>query len=842
MKRARNLASGQSLVLFVIFLTVLLGVSALGIDYATWLLTDRKLQNIADSAATAGASAFGNRLPQASCGAAPGSASCDLARLQAWTSINDALELGMDTTALANISTSDRFALTAFGGFNFKGYTIWVTTPPPLDAAYTGLGGRLTLNFGIVWARVDVTAPSFFSNVFGIGPSQRHGWATAGTLPTDFALQIFCRTSIDPSCGGSGQAALVIDGQGGIRLIRGDIGSNESLKVTAQGGNGVILESGNMFLVNGVCASSSWNCPQVPAVAGGIADDNPNEIPNTANNKNAFYIPPQPIPHYESPVDGTETDTDCVGASASKPCVPYRPHGSTSPGDWTCSLTDLNNLCGQPCAYLPADPSCVDPATLSPGNVGYGTIRCDARIGGPPSTHLEPWGDGTGANGFNETPNQSNGEDYIVLGYFPDPPGAADPDMAAPNPPVDYVWMNGTLAGSGNPSRQSVTYNLRPPYGVPQSGSTIVRYVAFKTDGSSVLSNDGNEISVQATLLQSGNPVYAEAADAHTLTGTPTEYSFTVPAGQITNYTTLSLKLTFHTTVDNGAKRGAGVSWMEAETPPLDPALPPMIPPGYYRSIVVPDGGCAILDPTGVYSGLHEWQRPGIYRFGGSGSSNQRKILLGAGSYLIGDGVTLVFDADWPASGSNQGIALGTDSALVLNTALTPEAAGSNPCTPYQEFGPYNPSTPLTLLPHSALCASWGIDPDEVVGVRPGGNAWALCDPLDPLFPQCVERAEYDPVPDYRGITFYFTPTAWDGSVIQNRFEMQGTTAGIAFRGVLYAPFDDVKISGANGFNTVGQVLAWTAKFNGGSAFIDLDYPYEFQIGDPYLLEPTVNQ
>ena len=40
-------------------------------------------------------------------------------------------------------------------------------------------------------------------------------------------------------------------------------------------------------------------------------------------------------------------------------------------------------------------------------------------------------------------------------------------------------------------------------------------------------------------------------------------------------------------------------------------------------------------------------------------------------------------------------------------------------------------------------------------------------------------------------------------------------------------PYDDVTIQGGNGFNTVGQVLAWTAKFNGGGAFIDLDFPYE---------------
>ena len=67
-----------------------------------------------------------------------------------------------------------------------------------------------------------------------------------------------------------------------------------------------------------------------------------------------------------------------------------------------------------------------------------------------------------------------------------------------------------------------------------------------------------------------------------------------------------------------------------------------------------------------------------------------------------------------------------------------------------------------------------------------------------------------------------------------------GTQPGIAFRGILYAPYDDVKISSGNGFNTVGQVLAWTAKFNGGDSFIDLDYPYEPLPAAPYLLEPRI--
>jgi hypothetical protein len=111
-----------------------------------------------------------------------------------------------------------------------------------------------------------------------------------------------------------------------------------------------------------------------------------------------------------------------------------------------------------------------------------------------------------------------------------------------------------------------------------------------------------------------------------------------------------------------------------------------------------------------------------------------------------------------------------------------------------------------------------------------------------------VDRTAYDPTPGYRGVSFYFVPADWtpeNGADIEDRFEMGGSggaTPGIAFRGVMYAPYDNVKMSGGcNGFNTVGQVLSWTAKFNGGCGYIELDYPYDYTPASPYLLEPTVD-
>ena len=92
---------GQVLVLFALLLLALLGISALAIDYASWLVVDRNLQNAADHAALAGASAFENRASVTNCSGTK----CFNARAQAWTSLNDELKLGLPSTAIGVVAT-----------------------------------------------------------------------------------------------------------------------------------------------------------------------------------------------------------------------------------------------------------------------------------------------------------------------------------------------------------------------------------------------------------------------------------------------------------------------------------------------------------------------------------------------------------------------------------------------------------------------------------------------------------------------------------------------------------------------------------------------------------------
>lgn len=842
---------GQVLVLFTLFLLVLLGISALAIDYASWLLTDRALQNYSDHAALAGASAFDDRTSQGSCASGTGTEQCLTARAQAWNSLNNELDLGLSPTMIACLSTqggnggnsleagdsdSSRANVggcTSEAAVDF-GHTIWVSTPPPQEGRYTNFGGRYGLNFGVVWVRVDRDVRSFLGGALGIEPDDRTGWATAGALPTDFALQTFCRNHIAPESGVCvNSAGVTIDGQGGIRLLRGDVGSNESLTVTSNVGSGVVLESGNFFLVNRTCAPSTWNCP--PGINGGISDG--------VNGKNAFYMAPLPVPHYESPVDDVgDTSWDCSDPTAL--CIPVKNQDSTStanPGDWTCSATSASPIwCGAP--------------TVTTDGSGNSSVSCVGQGGGNPPLHYYPANFSSPGNVMNGNPSQSNANLYLNINDDYEVP---DPDTTATNPPADYVYSdNVAISPSGNVTSRVFTVNLGQS-GPRLDGISTVRYVAFWTDEDATpngsLVNAGNTVTLQVVLRGPSGTILADPT-LRTLTNVPTLYEFTVGANVIPDnaFNSLSLQFTFSSPAgsssDNALERGGGVSWAGIQHPDPQPAVAPMIPPGYYRSIILPDNACAILDPTAEYSQLHDGQLPGIYRFGGTGSNNDKKIKLGSNSYLIGDGVTLVFDSDWPNAGSNQGIAIGSSGALVLNTHRVP---GVPPCTPTEtETLSVNMSAPhVGDLPYSAVCAAWVVDTTDSVGVRPGLTSWEPCDTANPdSTSHCTERDQYNPFPSWRGITFYFTPdpnwsTAHGSMNIRNRFEMSGGSgadAGIAFRGILYAPYDDVDIQGGNGFRTVGQVLSWTVKFNGGSAYIDLDYPYEFTPAAPYLLEPTI--
>lgn len=829
---------GQTLVIFALFLTVLIGVSALAIDYANWLLTDRRLQNVTDHASLAGASVFNQNVVNTTCGSNP--ALCTDALAQSWTSLDQELSLGLDTAqifCLASANTqSAGWTNASDAGCAAKafGHRIWVSTPPPSNAAYTqtpnGTGGGLSGAFGVVWVRVDRPTTTFLAGIFGIVARDRVGWSTAGVLPNDFALEIFCRDGnpLQSNCaaGQGASGSLSIDGGGGITIDRGDIGSSNSLWVSSVVGPGVVVDSGNVFLVSGTCdnpaSGGKWNCP--PATVGGITD-------GLGNPKNAFHIPPLVPEQFILPT-GID-NTDC----AAGPCVPGTGANGQTPMTWSCS--------GSSCGF----------ATVDTVN---GTVECSG-LQGSGRQNLAPVSDGQVANFKGNLSGSTNNNIFRNIWgsldptgtTLPLPPSAATPFPATPTPADNVFSMDGSNA----------TYiaAVDTPNGSIEVGTQIyARFVMFKTKGNNgtydPAVNSGYNVTMTAQLVEKRNGVWTNlgtptadlpANDVITAYQIPT-VSYT--ALQSLNNPTLGIKFVVTSPSGTGnndpLRRGAGISWAEVylDTQPVPPP-PPMIPPGLYESITV-DGGCAILDPTGLYSspsGLSQNQMPGVYNFKGSngkieltGNSSQCSPAANCSSYLIGDGVSLVFDANWPDP-NNNGLVLGADAALVINTGQS----SNQDCTVWHAT---NMSFPLCPLPSDALAAAWMVDPGDAdgTGVSPWGGPCAAASPCD------ISRSSYTPTADYRGISFYFRTAAWPPSGTAARFQISGTSShpsGVSFRGILFAPWDNVKITGGNGFNTVGQVIAWTAKF-AGQATIHLDYPYTRCVVNnsclPYLLEPTV--
>lgn len=822
-------ARGQVLVLFVLFLLVLLGISALAIDYASWLLVDRNLQNTADHAALAGASEFQDRSTATDCSGMK----CSNARILAWTSLNAELGLGLPEAAITTLAAANTPAggttEVTVGGTTYPfGDRIWVSTPPPTYPAYTQAGGRYALNQGVVFVRVDRAVRSFLGGALGIAPDARTGWATAGALPTDLALQTFCRNHIEPQVGVcENSAGLTIDGQGSVRLLGGDIGSNESLKVTANDGAGIILEDGNMFLVNGTCQASTWNCPNGPPSLGGISDG--------TNGKNAFYMAPLPVPRYESPLDyaafapPTACPTPEQWAIDQVPCVPYQSQygtvPATGPGDWTCG--DGITTCGVP-----------DMATSTPSCTASGGFNLDSR-------YLRPSSDSLASNRVHGSQFNANDTLYQNMNEATVDPGGVTP-VTSPTvlagPPTNYVWTE---------DNRSLTYRvgLTVPQGIPDGTNLAVRYVLFRTINGAVDTAAGATVPVRVRLVQrTGNNSYQLRGmeQSHTVTEAITFHEYAVPLSSMTGgswYNNLYLEFE----VVGTAARGMGIAWAEVVIPNLLPPTAPTIKPGFWKSITIPAGGCAILDPSPA-TGLQRFQLPGIFRIGGGGAGASPGIVLGSNALLIGDAVTFVFDPRLGSGGAatgfpDNGLDIGFGAALVVNTGTTT----------------FNPSYPAIAspLPFDARNAAWQVDAADNTNPRNGENAWPVC--LDGGN-DCVPESCYmntDPtkvgcenltvvgLPQGRGISFYLAPD-WGDPAIQRRFYMGGSgqtdAPGIAFGGVLYAPYDDVKIGGRNNFNTVGQVLAWTVKFHGGSAGINLDYPYAPSPAAPYLLEPTINR
>ncbi len=307
----RDKRSGQVLPLFALFLVVLIGATAITVDYGSWLKVRRDYQNVADAAVLAG----GGFLSR------PIDATKRMnARRAAWSSLNDQLALGLNSGDLDALMATDTPAGTPS---LYSGYRLWVSTPP-IDAgakypgAFTGAADRY------LFAWVEKDNPSFFSHIFGQGDRNISAWATAGVFAGQFAV-ITLRQN-----GQSGPAnATDIDLAGTntiLQVVNGDVGGNWGMKLNS-GSNLYLKGDADAYLVDYTsCGSSCWSTNQISDGPPFFNLKTPQRLPNIIDDPN------YPLPSVLAGVPATG------GTSA----VPQAPGTATSPPSKVGNVTITN--------------------------------------------------------------------------------------------------------------------------------------------------------------------------------------------------------------------------------------------------------------------------------------------------------------------------------------------------------------------------------------------------------------------------------------------------------------------------------------------------------------------
>ena len=239
---------GQVLALFALFLVVLIGATAVTVDYGTWLKVRRDYQNFADAAALAGGGFLSRPITNAK---------RDLARRAAWDSLNGQLGLGLNNGQLNNLQVSNTLAASPE---TIGGYRLWVSTPPiGATTKYPGAFAGSDDRYLFVWVERD--NPSFFNHVFGLGDKTVQAWATAGVFASQFAVITLRQQGQGP---GSAPSDIDLDGNGTIlQVTNGDVGGNWGMKLNA-GSNLWLTGGGDTYLIDYVsCGNSCWSANQV---------------------------------------------------------------------------------------------------------------------------------------------------------------------------------------------------------------------------------------------------------------------------------------------------------------------------------------------------------------------------------------------------------------------------------------------------------------------------------------------------------------------------------------------------------------------------------------------------
>ncbi|HJP90038.1 MAG TPA: pilus assembly protein TadG-related protein [Candidatus Limnocylindrales bacterium] len=258
------------------------------------------------------------------------------------------------------------------------------------------------------------------------------------------------------------------------------------------------------------------------------------------------------------------------------------------------------------------------------------------------------------------------------------------------------------------------------------------------------------------------------------------------------------------------------------------------IRPGTYNNITIPNGTCAWLDSRGGATGLASGQSGGIYHIKG-------QVSIGNGSYLFGDGVTLVFDR-------NTNIDVGNSGGFVLNYGTTHATINdaTTSCSGYATAFTYENSKagyyPCFRTVDNAICAaspSTTNCPDYAYAAwtTKGNLLWSGTQSPAYTNSTVTKGSEL-------GITFYFyCPTGTQcGLGNSSRMKLATASMGYLFNGVLYGPGDDIQLGGGkDGQTAAGQIVGWTIEYHGGTQ-IQQNWYGDPVDGQPFLIEPTLGE
>jgi hypothetical protein len=240
---------GQVLAIFALFLIVLLGFTALAVDYGTYLLARREYQNVADAGALAGTSYLIRPLT---------AAKHNDARAAAWEAVKD--KLGLTLSPAPN-------AAQLAAGVTSDGWSVWIATPPT-DAGSDYFGDSSISGASSVYVRVERDNPAFLSRIFGINGRRIHAWATAGNQPARWAVIALCPRN--GACPPSVESLALSGANTVLRVVDGDLGGNWGFKINSNADDRLQLPGDSQaYFVDTTCGPFRFLCYPAANVSDG---------------------------------------------------------------------------------------------------------------------------------------------------------------------------------------------------------------------------------------------------------------------------------------------------------------------------------------------------------------------------------------------------------------------------------------------------------------------------------------------------------------------------------------------------------------------------------------------